>query len=531
MAIPSFMAADATTGQFPDIVRARHAANLADPSTPEGAAIARLTAASGGGSAAAPTPAVPYSIAGWGDSITETGSGTDSWIDLLALSTGLPAYNGGKWGQSSPQVAARQGGALAMLTFPDNQMPASGQVTVTADVNPLGGSYSGSRVGVSHGVPGTLSWDQPSNTLTWSRTTAGSAVALTGPVKFVPADAVRPANREAIQIFWIGRNGAQDVAGNLTALKRMAAYANGRFLVLSVLPWAGQVSPDPTNYAYLEAFPEQYRDIGAWLRTADAATAAGITFTTDDQADIAAGLTPRSLRADDVHPNAAGRKAIAAYMVAELRKLGWVSTTPYSAPALPVAATNRWDLSGRAAGQSLATVPPIAGSVALTQATAASQPVAVADALFKRNPALVGAASIGGYLAATPAVATVTFVGRLTDATDANGKLFVNLLGVLVRVNGGKYGTYATSGGAAISSTLAADAAPHVFTVVLNGSTSALWVDGVKYGTGTAAPSTAVLNIGGGAGFEALELVYNDSVLSDANITATAAALRNGYVK
>jgi len=526
---------DSDTKQLRDDVRARLTANFLDPLTPEGAAIARLIAASAGSavaaSSAAPTPAVAYSIAAWGDSITESGTGTDSYVDLLGQATGLPAYNGGKWGQSSPQIAARQGGAFAALTFPSNLLPASGSVVVTADVNPLGGSYSGSRTGSAHGVAGTLSWDQPTNTLTWTRTTAGSSVQLSGSAKFVPTDAVRTANREAIQILWIGRNGAQDVAGNIAALRRMAAYANARFLVLSVLPWAGQVSPDATNYAYLEAFPEQYRDIGGWLRTPEAATAAGVVFTADDQADIAAGLTPRSLRADDVHPNAAGRKAIAAYLLAELRKLGWVSTTPYLPPTLAAAATNRWDLSGRAAGQALATVAPIAGSIPLTQSTSASQPVAVADPLFKRNPALVGATSIGGYLSATPTVASVTIVGRLTDATDANGKLFANLLGVLLRVNGTKYGTYATSGGAAINGTAVADALPHVFTVVLNGTSSTLWVDGVKYGTGTAAPSSAQLNLGGGAGFEVLELIYNDSALSDATITSNAATLRSAYVK
>ncbi|NII42309.1 lysophospholipase L1-like esterase [Curtobacterium flaccumfaciens] len=469
-------------------------------------------------------------IACWGDSITEIGVGTDSYPDLLAQLTGVPVYNGGKWGQSSPQVGARQGGILAQLTFSGAQIPTSGSVTVTADINPLGGSYSGSRLGSSHGVPGTLSWDQPSNTLTFSRTTPGAAVPLSGAVKFVPADATSVFNREAVQVFAAGRNGAQDVTGNVNAVRRMVAYANTRFLVLSVLPWAGQVSPDATNYAYLEAFPEQYRDVGAWLRTAAAATSAGITFTTDDQSDIDAGLTPRSFRQDDVHPNAAGRRAIATFVANEMVKLGWVSL--YIAPALPTAATNRWDLSGRAAGQQIASVPPLTGTVQLTQGTVASRPTGVVDSLFKRNPALVSSTtSIGGYLGATPGIATVTVVGRLTDAADANGKLFLNLLGVLLRVNGAKFGTYATSGGAAINSTLTADTAPHVFTLVMSGATAALWIDGVKVGSGTAAPSNGQFNVGGGAGFEVLDLVYNDSALSDANVTSTATSLRSGYVK
>jgi hypothetical protein len=477
------------------------------------------------------TPAAVAAVACWGDSITEIGMGTDSYSDLLAKLTGLPVYNGGKWGQSSPQIAARQGGAPALITFPSNTIPTTtSATTVTAAVNPLGGSYSGSRIGSIHGVPGTLAWDQPTNTLTFARATAGPAVTLTGAAKFVPADGASIVNREAAQILWAGRNGAQDVSGNVAAIRQMASYGNARFLVLGVLPWSGQTSPDATNYAYQEAFPEQFRDIGAWLRTPSAAAAANITFTSDDQADIAARLTPRSFRQDDVHPNAAGRTAIAAYIFAEMQKLGWVAS--YVAPALPVAATNRWDVSGRAAGQSIAAVDPLVGTIQLTQSTASAQPVSVTDALFKRNAASVNATlKISAALAAVPSVATVTMIGRLTDATDANGKLIVNLLGVLLRVNGAKYGTYATSGGAAFTGSATADTLPHVFTVVLNGASSTLWIDGVNVGTGTAAPSSVQLTLGGGAGFEVLELVYNDSVLSDANIAATSAALRSGYIK
>lgn len=511
----------------------RSAASASAAAASAAAAAASAAAAATAAVALPParTPATVSAIAAWGDSITEIGSGTDSYCDLLARLTGLPVYNGGKWGQSSPQIAARQGGAVASVTFPGNTIPAAaGATTVTANVNPLGGSYSGSRAGSIHGVAGMLAWDQASNTLTFTRSNSGTAVSLTGAAKFIPADGVNLTNREAAQIIWAGRNGAQDVAGNLSAVRQMAAYGNARFLVLSVLPWAGQVSPDATNYAYQEAFPEQYRDVGAWLRTQAAAAAAGITFTTDDQADIAAGLTPRSFRQDDVHPNAAGRTAIAAYIFQEMQKLGWVA--PYNPPTLPVAATNRWDLSGRAAGQPIATVTPLAGTVQLTQGTASAQPVGVADALFKRTPALTNTTlKIGGGFAAVPAVATVTMIGRLTDAADANGKLFVNLLGVLLRVNGGKYGSYATSGGAAINGTATADTQPHVFTIVMNGSTSSLWIDGVNVGTGTAAPSTTQLTLGGGTGFEVLELVYNDSVLSDANVAATSTALRAAYVK
>lgn len=55
-ALPVFVLMDAATEQLPDEVRATIAANLADPSTPEGAALAEAIAASGGGGGGGSSP-------------------------------------------------------------------------------------------------------------------------------------------------------------------------------------------------------------------------------------------------------------------------------------------------------------------------------------------------------------------------------------------------------------------------------------------------------------------------------------------
>lgn len=478
------------------------------------------------------TPQTATVIVAHGDSITEIGIGADSYVERLGVLTGLQAVNNGKWGRSAPQTAAAQGGAPTMLTFPSNTIQASGAATVTvpsSTVNPLGGSYNGSLTGKAHGIAGTLSWVQATDVLTFTRTTSGSAIALTGAVKFIPDVGAAVANREAIQIFAVGRNGVTDVNGNVAAIRAMAGYGNSRFLVLSILTWVGQTNPAASNYALQEAFPDQYVDLLGWLMTPAAATAAGITFDSNDNADIAAGLVPRALRVDDVHPNAYGRKAIAAYLFQVMVARGWVAA--YTAPTLPVAATNRWDLSGRGPGQPVATAAPLVGLISLTQADTTKQPIGIVDSAFKRSAlAFDGTDLIAGTLAGMPTVATGTIVARITDAVDANGKLFANLFGVLLRVNANKVGTYSTSGGSSIASTHTADTLPHVFTVVLNGATSAVWVDGVKLGTGTTLISNANAVVGGGALIQVEEFIYHDSVVSDANIAALSTALRAAYV-
>ena len=104
-----------------------------------------------------------------------------------------------------------------------------------------------------------------------------------------------------------------------------------RVLVMSIPPWVGEefgtanrAKLDACNGAIQAAFPEFWLDISAWLRTEQAATAAGIAFTSDDLTDIANGLTPRSLRSDSGHPNAGGNVAIGHRVYQESQFRGWM---------------------------------------------------------------------------------------------------------------------------------------------------------------------------------------------------------------
>lgn len=273
-------------------------------------------------------------IACWGDSITEMGvdDGTD-WPTMLALDLGVAVYNGGWQGQNAQQIAARQGGAKAQLAFPTDTIPASGAATVTvsAGANPVGGNVVAGRtragfISTPDGpVSGTLGTD--GTTLTWTRTTPGSDVSLGGAATWTPADGAQ--RREMVEIYWVGRNNVSDTSGIVAAVTSMAAYQTAgprRFLVLSVLPWDGQASEVATNKALAATFPEAYVPVAAWLRTTAAATAVGITFTGDDNSDIAAGLTPRSFRnsGDGVHLNNTGRRAVAYRIKQELITRGWI---------------------------------------------------------------------------------------------------------------------------------------------------------------------------------------------------------------
>ena len=278
----------------------------------------------GAATVAPPFPLNAWAI--WGDSLVAGG-----WPAILATLCGLPVYNGGWGGQGSSQIAARQGGVPARVTVANNTIPASGAVAVTSVLNnPL--SDAGSRQGALAGVSGVLS--MVGGTLAFTRAVAGVAIECPAYSYFTPADGVAYADRHVA--IWSGRNSFKGtVPAVIVALIRgMIDYLTPRVkrvIVMSIPPWVGEeygqgfrTQLDNCNAAIAAAFPEYWLDISAWLRTAEAATAAGIALTADDLVDIANGLTPRSLRSDAGHLNALGNTAVAYRVHQESQTRGWM---------------------------------------------------------------------------------------------------------------------------------------------------------------------------------------------------------------
>lgn len=273
-------------------------------------------------------------IVGWGDSMIWHGStnGVGGWLgDVAAALGGVEYFNAGWVGQFAAEIAARMGATRTRLNFPGGVLPASGGVNVTlSSANPVGGSITPGRtidgylVTARGPIRGTLQRPDTSTT-TFTRTDPGEAVTFaSAPVFFPTAEQSRS---DWVHLFWAGRNGP-DSSDNLAMIQAMVAMQTAgrkRFLVLEVAPWYGSGTPfaDTLNLALAEAFPAQYVPVATWLRTDAAATAAGITFTSDDLADIAAGYTPRSFRDDGVHLSAAGRKAVAAFITQTMIQKGW----------------------------------------------------------------------------------------------------------------------------------------------------------------------------------------------------------------
>lgn len=138
-----------------------------------------------------------------------------------------------------------------------------------------------------------------------------------------------PSRRSWINVIWAGHNDWMK-QGSLQNIQDMVssllASGNNRFVVLTNAPWANsqyiggpeRAVFEELNSAIVAAFPNRCIDINVALRAAANGSA-------EDQADLAAGLIPRSLRwtGDTIHLNDQGQDIVAATVKQFVLSKGW----------------------------------------------------------------------------------------------------------------------------------------------------------------------------------------------------------------
>lgn len=228
-------------------------------------------------------------------------------------------------GQTTAQIAARQGGKPALVTLTDGVIPAGTTAAAVSSVTPQ--PYSSpavttpySRTGTLAGVHGTLRNDG-TGVYTFTRTDAGAEVWGWAGMPWIPDVAV--ARRGDAFIYWAWRNNYTDAPEDLFDLTdAMIAYQEdpNRFLLLEILPWdtepigsANRTILDARNQAFADRYPGHWVPAAQFLR-GPALSMAGITPTAQDNTDIANGVTPSSLRSDAGHLNATGNAVLAAWI-------------------------------------------------------------------------------------------------------------------------------------------------------------------------------------------------------------------------
>ncbi len=222
------------------------------------------------------------------------------------------------------------GGTAAPFTVDNIVMklaPAAADFTVAVtsknnNILTSGGSFTGNATGTLAGVHGNLTTDSNGN-WTFIRDSEGPAVSCPENSLFTLDEPAFFRNHTAW--IWAGNNGvstASDAAATKADIAAMIDFmGHKRFLVLSVL---ASTDANAARVAVLQQMNRDLADIYGhrFVDVYSALLSAG-NGSAEDNADIAAGYTPRSLRTDTIHLTTAGSTVVARKVFEQMMREGW----------------------------------------------------------------------------------------------------------------------------------------------------------------------------------------------------------------
>jgi len=256
-------------------------------------------------------------VAAWGDSLTAGA--------MIAADETYPAQaealfgfsrdveNDGVGGQNSTAIAARMNAVPTLLSLAGNEIPSEGSIlvterTTTAVTNQGPRALAGTICDVAGRLAAETADGGKTYTYRFTRNRPGEAVAC--PADSVFRFAAGDARRERVAWIWAGTNGAapeHSVADDIAAM--VASLGHDHYLVGAIPSGAEHsdariAAARVLNKSLAETYGERFVDLVGVL-------AAGTDGSAEDAADVAAGITPRSLRVDALHLNARGNAIIA----------------------------------------------------------------------------------------------------------------------------------------------------------------------------------------------------------------------------
>ncbi|EGM1787267.1 hypothetical protein ILY44_000199 [Salmonella enterica subsp. enterica] len=266
---------------------------------------------------------------------------------------GADIYNFARDGASDVEVAMSEGAITRQYTPAGGAIPSSGSVALTP--TEVGIFWNGATGKCTFGgIDGTFSTtlinaDTGETQLIFTRDAAGSSVSVPTTATFVmrpftrvatptiPADRKHVSHRDDICIIWGGRN-SNDYSRYLTELQQMVANMNTRrFVICPEFPYdtettgtTGAINLNTLNSNMQAAFPDNYCQIDGVDLLQNFKSKYNPAYA-GDVTDIANGITPRSLRSDNLHPSETlqanalyvGASVNASFIAQFIKRKGW----------------------------------------------------------------------------------------------------------------------------------------------------------------------------------------------------------------
>ncbi|RWR31363.1 SGNH/GDSL hydrolase family protein [Sinirhodobacter populi] len=268
-------------------------------------------------------------IVGWGSSTMEYMAAD---LSSMAADFGATYVDGGDAGVTGYVTLAQMGVEHALITFPDNTIPASGASLVTCG-NVTFGALMRPWVATIGGVSGTLSW--AGGGLMFTRAVAGAAMVLLGETPAIPA---MSQYRRAVTLLNIGKNSltgsasADDVVEMTIRAYDWLNAADKKAIVIghfvdrdTATVAAVRDKIVAVNRSLAARYGDLYVDLSGYLISARVWTDVGIAPSAEDIDAQSIGNIPPSLaQADGIHMTPAAQAAFVTHILTpRIAALGW----------------------------------------------------------------------------------------------------------------------------------------------------------------------------------------------------------------
>lgn len=275
----------------------------------------------------------------FGDSLTQGAGATTGLTGGLSMPSYLSnilyprlVQNQGLGGQTMAQIASRQGAKPIYITITGNVLNGANDVAITS-ISSQFLSYADTRAmyasGIVNGVPCLVTRTVVSTFETYViRGANNSTAAIPANSIFYPDSSFNA--KDAIQVFWWGRNNVPTLTGLDILIDNAIDLMSSprRFIIIGVLPARTEII-GTANYnaiiamnAVLDAnYPDNYIPITP--PTVEEMSDIMYTPTSQDNIDIANGVFPTGMHADNIHLNGYGYNIIANRVAKIIKLYGW----------------------------------------------------------------------------------------------------------------------------------------------------------------------------------------------------------------
>lgn len=268
-------------------------------------------------------------VATYGDSMTQGNlNGAKPWQGPMGELIPVSITNYGVSGQTSTEVALRNGGLDVWVTVANNQIPASGTVNVTVlPIEQWRPSNAWSFAGTIGDIQGVLR-KASNGDWTFTRNAAGTAVSVPPESRFISSQKV---GAMVGRILWAGRNNLTQatIVRDIKAMVSDAVRVGAPYLVLPVFNsttesrgTSGYNSVMAVNAALEQEYGPNFYDARGFL-IRHGLSQAGISPTVDDTSAIAQDRIPASFMADTLHLNTAGNLVLGQRLAYVTTQKGW----------------------------------------------------------------------------------------------------------------------------------------------------------------------------------------------------------------